>query len=64
MSKKKPSTSKRSAARRAVKENAPDLAPTGYADLLSAIKQRVQSAQVRAAVAVNRELIRVLPARV
>ena len=34
-----------------------NLAPAGYADLLASIKQRVQTAQVRAAVAVNRELI-------
>jgi predicted nuclease of restriction endonuclease-like (RecB) superfamily len=34
-----------------------DLAPVGYAELLAAIKERVRTAQVRAAVAVNRELL-------
>lgn len=36
---------------------AADLTPTGYADLLAEVKQRVRAAQVRAAVAVNRELV-------
>ncbi|MBX9625551.1 MAG: hypothetical protein K2X82_17220 [Gemmataceae bacterium] len=36
---------------------AADLAPAGYADLLAEVKQRVRAAQVRAAVAVNRELV-------
>src|SRR5581483_12396539 len=45
------------ATRPAVRRAAHDLAPAGYADLLAAIKQRIQTAQVRAAVAVNRELI-------
>ena len=43
--------------RPAAKGSPADLAPAGYADLLAAIKQRVQTAQVRAAVAVNRELL-------
>ncbi len=34
-----------------------DLALAGYAELLASIKRRVQTAQVRAAVAVNRELV-------
>src|SRR5262245_812776 len=37
-------------------EAASDLMPAGYTDLLAAIKDRVRTAQVRAAVAVNREL--------
>ncbi len=41
----------------AARRSPADLAPAGYAELLAAIKQRVQTAQVRAAVAVNRELI-------
>jgi hypothetical protein len=45
------------AARPVAKRVAPDAAPAGYADLLVAIKQRVQTAQVRVAVAVNRELL-------
>ena len=32
--------------------------PAGYADLLSALKERIKSAQIRAALAVNSELIR------
>jgi predicted nuclease of restriction endonuclease-like (RecB) superfamily len=44
-------------ARPVARRAASDLAPAGYADLLAAIKQRVQTAQVRAAVAVSRELI-------
>src|SRR5947209_20523733 len=44
-------------ARPVAKRGPTDVAPAGYAELLAAIKQRVQTAQVRAAVAVNRELI-------
>jgi hypothetical protein len=33
------------------------VAPAGNAELLAAIKQRVQTSRVRAAVAVNRELL-------
>jgi predicted nuclease of restriction endonuclease-like (RecB) superfamily len=39
------------------KRPAVDQTPAGYAELLASIKQRVQTAQVRAAVAVNRELL-------
>ena len=35
-----------------------ELVPAGYADLLSALKERIKSAQIRAALAVNSELIR------
>ncbi len=35
-----------------------ELVPAGYADLLSALKERIKSAQIRAALAVNGELIR------
>ena len=35
-----------------------DVVPAGYAELLSAVKVRLQSAQVRATVAVNAELVR------
>ncbi|NJK61870.1 MAG: DUF1016 domain-containing protein [Synechococcaceae cyanobacterium SM2_3_1] len=34
-----------------------DLAPTGYAPFLADLKERIRSAQVRAALAVNRELV-------
>jgi predicted nuclease of restriction endonuclease-like (RecB) superfamily len=57
MAKKKLTTPGKSPARRLTKRDAPDLAPTGYADLLADIKRRIQTAQVRAAVAVNRELV-------
>jgi predicted nuclease of restriction endonuclease-like (RecB) superfamily len=57
MAKKRRTKPDNSAARPAAKRPPADLAPAGYADLLAAIKQRVQTAQVRAAVAVNRELI-------
>ena len=46
-----------SAARPATKRAPADGTPAGYAELLAAIKRRVRTAQVRAAVAVNRELI-------
>src|SRR5688572_27566440 len=39
------------------KRPAPDQPPVGYAELLAAVKQRVRTAQLRAAVAVNRELL-------
>ena len=32
-------------------------APKGYQDLLAQLKSRIQQAQIRAAVAVNRELV-------
>ncbi|WP_263970285.1 hypothetical protein [Pseudanabaena sp. PCC 6802] len=34
-----------------------DMVPEGYGALLVELKQRIQSAQVRAALAVNRELL-------
>ena len=36
---------------------ASDLTPTGYADLLADLKTRIREARVRAALAVNRELV-------
>ncbi len=57
MAKKKPQTPRKPSTRRLARQDAPDQAPAGYAQLLSEIKQRVQTAQVRAAVAVNRELV-------
>jgi len=57
MAKKRPTKPDISAARPAAKGFPADLAPAGYADLLAEIKRRVQTAQVRAAVAVNRELL-------
>lgn len=57
MAKKQAKKPDPSARRPAAKRSPADIVPTGYAELLAAIKQRVQTAQVRAAVAVNRELI-------
>jgi predicted nuclease of restriction endonuclease-like (RecB) superfamily len=57
MTKKKQTKSAETPARPVTKWIASDLAPVGYADLLADIKQRVQTAQVRASITVNRELI-------
>lgn len=57
MPKKRRTTPNVPGAQPASRRAAADLVPAGYADLLAAIKQRVQEAQVRAAVAVNRELV-------
>jgi predicted nuclease of restriction endonuclease-like (RecB) superfamily len=57
MPKKRPTERDETAAHPEGKRSPADLVPAGYADLLAAIEQRVQTAQVRAAVAVNRELI-------
>jgi predicted nuclease of restriction endonuclease-like (RecB) superfamily len=57
MAKKRRTKPDDSPARPAARRSPADLAPAGYHELLAAIKQRVQTAQVRAAVAVNRELI-------
>ena len=57
MAKKRSTNQGGSPARPAAKHAPADVAPAGYAELLASIKQRVQTAQVRAAVAVNRELI-------
>src|SRR5262245_47671830 len=52
--KKKPATPRKALVPRKV---AGDLLPAGYAELLEDLKQRIRSAQVKAAVAVNRELL-------
>jgi predicted nuclease of restriction endonuclease-like (RecB) superfamily len=57
MAKKKPTARGKASAGRRAPQGAPDRTPTGYPQLLAEIKQRVQAAQVRAAVAVNRELV-------
>lgn len=57
MAKKKPPAPKPVQARPAAKRTPADLVPPGYAELLADIKRRVHTAQVRAAVAVNRELL-------
>src|SRR5689334_1177798 len=38
-------------------ESAPAMAPGGYEELLGQLEERIRSAQLRAALAVNRELI-------
>ena len=38
-------------------KKATDLLPKGYEELLGQLKERIRSAQLRAALAVNRELI-------
>jgi predicted nuclease of restriction endonuclease-like (RecB) superfamily len=55
MAKKRPATPKTTPAARAKKPA--NLLPRGYAELLGQIKERIRSAQLRAAVAVNRELV-------
>jgi predicted nuclease of restriction endonuclease-like (RecB) superfamily len=56
MAKKKPTKTTRTAARPA-KGRPVDLLPSGYAELLDGLKDRIRAAQVRAALAVNRELV-------
>ncbi|MDR3634473.1 MAG: DUF1016 N-terminal domain-containing protein [Isosphaeraceae bacterium] len=53
MAKKRPTTPKSNRPAR----KATDLLPQGYAELLAQLKERIRSAQLRAFVAVNRELI-------
>jgi predicted nuclease of restriction endonuclease-like (RecB) superfamily len=55
MAKKRPTTPKSTPAAKAKKPT--DLLPQGYDALLRQIKDRIRSAQLRAAVAVNRELV-------
>jgi DUF1016 N-terminal domain len=53
MARKRPTTPKPA---RAAKKTT-DLLPQGYAELLDQLKERIRSAQLRAAIAVNRELV-------
>ena len=53
MAKKRPTTPK---AARAAKTPT-DLLPKGYAELLGQLKERIRSAQLRAVLAVNREMV-------
>ena len=55
MAKKRPTKSKPT--RAAKSRESADLLPQGYAELLGQIKERIRSAQLRAAIAVNRELV-------
>jgi predicted nuclease of restriction endonuclease-like (RecB) superfamily len=57
MAKQRRTKSDRPVPGRAAKRAPADVAPVGYAGLLAAVKQRVRTAQVRAASAVNRELV-------
>src|SRR5207249_5696 len=54
---KKRATKPSASPRRPVAKRAADVLPRGYAEFLDGLKARIRTAQVRAALAVNRELI-------